>query len=1206
YKLVEVIGEGGMGTVWLAQQTDPVRRPVALKVIKAGMGTRQVVARFEAERQALALMDHPNIAKVLDGGVTPDGRPFFAMELVKGVPITKFCDERRLAPKDRLELFVPVCQAVQHAHQKGIIHRDLKPSNVLVALYDGRPVPKVIDFGVAKAAGQPLTDKTLVTGLGTVVGTPEYMSPEQAELNQLDVDTRSDVYALGVLLYELLTGTTPLQKKRVREAALLEVLRLVREEEAPRPSTRLSTTDELPSIAANRGLEPKRLSGLVRGELDWIVMKALEKDRARRYETATGFAADVRRYLDDEPVQACPPSAAYRLKKFARRNKGRLAVAAGVFVAATVMAASIGWAVRDRVARQAEIEQAESARLVQVEGQVRASLNAARTLIDENKLVPARAKLAQARAQLGNDGPALGTLAAEVEVGAADLDRFQQFLELIDRAHQAETAPLLENTSVVDGSSGLAATPAPAQTGERRPAAVVPFLLAALQDYGVLEGDHWNGTLESGLLGRQQVEQIRRTAYEELLWLADDVFRRRQAHRSEGTLSRDAAARQALAYLGRAEHAHRPTQAFYVLRARCRKGLGDEAAAQGDRQLADQTPATMAIDHALRGQAALDARQLAEGVQAFEAALRLEPTHYWSMMHLGYCLCDLGRGPEDYVAAARVFTGCLLKRPDHSHAFCCRGNAFQNLRRFDDAAADYTKAVELDPKHAHAWNNRGLTYLRMGQAGKAVVDFSLAIELDPKGALAWCNRGNAYYKLGKPDKAIADYSRAIALDPTHARAWTGRGAAYNELGHADKAVADHSRAIDLDPMHAIAWNNRGNAYHKLGQADEAIADYSKAIELDPTFAIAWRNRGNAYSKPAQADKAVADYSKAIDLDLTYTNAWVNRGLAYLRLRQPDKAVADFSKVIELDPKQAEAWAGRGLAYVRLGHADKALVDLSRAIDLDPNLARAWANRGAAYLQLSQPGQAVEDSSRAVELDPKLAIAWCNRGDAYYKLGQVDKAVADYSKAIDLDPNGAEGWCNRGNAYLRLRQTDKAIADHSRAIELDPQYARAWYGRGNASLRLGQRDEAIADYSRAIELSPKYATAWANRGLAYLQLGRPDRAVADCSRAVELDPKLWNVWSILGTAHYRAGNPKAAVTALHKSAELGPGRDAEEWFFLAMAHHRMGHHDEARKAYEQAVRWLDRNQDGLAKDKGQAEGLRRLRAEAEGVLELKKK
>ncbi len=362
YKLLQQLGEGGMGAVFMAEQTQPVQRKVALKVIKPGMDSRQVLARFEAERQALALMDHPNIARVLDAGATESGLPYFVMELVKGVPITRYCDERRLTPRQRLELFVPVCRAVQHAHQKGIIHRDLKPSNVLVALYDGQPVPKVIDFGVAKATGPKLTERTLFTEFGQVVGTLEYMSPEQAELNQLDVDTRSDVYSLGVLLYELLTGTTPLGHGRLREAPLLEVLRLIREEEPPRPSTRLSTAEHLPSIAASRGVEPRKLSGLVRGELDWVVMKCLEKDRDRRYETATGLAGDIERYLADEPVQACPPSAWYRFRKLARRNKG--ALAAAVAAALVVLLAGVGLGIsnvlisRERDEKVTALEQA--------------------------------------------------------------------------------------------------------------------------------------------------------------------------------------------------------------------------------------------------------------------------------------------------------------------------------------------------------------------------------------------------------------------------------------------------------------------------------------------------------------------------------------------------------------------------------------------------------------------------------------------------------------------------------------------------------------------------------------------------------------------------------------------------------------------------------------------------------------------------------
>jgi eukaryotic-like serine/threonine-protein kinase len=358
YKLLQQIGEGGCGVVYMAEQEEPVRRRVALKVIKLGMDTRQVIARFEAERQALALMDHPNIAKVLDAGATEAGRPYFVMELVRGIKITEYCDQNNLSTNERLQLFIEICRAIQHAHQKGIIHRDIKPSNILVTLHDGAPVPKVIDFGIAKATtGQRLTDKTLFTAFEQFIGTPAYMSPEQAEMSGLDIDTRSDIYALGVLLYELLTGKTPFDAKRLVEAGIDEIRRIIREEEPPRPSTRISTliASEQTTVARCRGAEAPKLIHAVRGDLDWIVMKAMEKDRTRRYETANGLAMDITRFLDNEPIVARPPSNFYRFQKLARRNKLAFAAVAAVATALVLGAGVSTWqAVR---ATRAEREQ---------------------------------------------------------------------------------------------------------------------------------------------------------------------------------------------------------------------------------------------------------------------------------------------------------------------------------------------------------------------------------------------------------------------------------------------------------------------------------------------------------------------------------------------------------------------------------------------------------------------------------------------------------------------------------------------------------------------------------------------------------------------------------------------------------------------------------------------------------------------------------
>ncbi len=401
YRLLQLIGEGGMGSVFLAEQTEPVTRRVALKIIKLGMDTRRVIARFEAERQALALMDHPNIAKVLDAGSTDTGRPYFVMELVNGEPITECCDKNNLTIRERLDLFTHVCHAVQHAHTKGIIHRDLKPGNVLVNVQDGRLHPKIIDFGIAKAIDRRLTDKTLFTELRQLIGTPEYMSPEQAE-GSLDIDTRTDLYSLGVLLYELLTGVTPFDPRRLRSAAYAEIPRIIRDDEPTRPSTRLfESGEQLPGVAARRRVDPARLGAMLRGDLDCVVMKCLEKDRARRYQTAAGLAADVFRHVAGEPVSAVPPSAAYKLRKFARRH--RAGVLAGFVIAVTLILGVVGttigmvWALRERDRAEAQATRAELAEEEQGRERQRAE-NALMGEAEERRRSEEQRELAERRA----------------------------------------------------------------------------------------------------------------------------------------------------------------------------------------------------------------------------------------------------------------------------------------------------------------------------------------------------------------------------------------------------------------------------------------------------------------------------------------------------------------------------------------------------------------------------------------------------------------------------------------------------------------------------------------------------------------------------------------------------------------------------------------------------------------------------------------
>jgi tetratricopeptide (TPR) repeat protein len=1016
YQLLEPIGEGGMGTVWMAQQTEPVKRLVAVKLIKAGMDSKQVIARFEAERQALALMDHANIARVLDGGTSGAGRPYFVMDLVKGVPITRYCDEHRLTPRQRLELFLSVCQALQHAHQKGIIHRDLKPSNVLVALYDGKPVPKVIDFGVAKAAGQPLTEKSLVTGFGAVVGTPEYMSPEQAEINQLDIDTRSDIYSLGALLYELLTGSPPFTRKEVEKGGLLEMLRVIREQEPTRPSAKLSTADGLPTLAANRGMEPAKLTRLVRGELDWIVLKALEKDRNRRYETADAFAADVQRYLNDETVLACPPSAFYRLRKFVRRKKAALATVAAVALVVLVAAGSVGWTLNER--RERHRRNADEI--------VRAVDEGWKFLV-QRRWPEALAPAQHARKVLdhteGHDA-----LRPRVEELLDDLEMIQK-LEEIE----------LRMTAVNYGSKNWCAGTA----GE---------CSRAFRDYGI----------DVLALGADAVaEQIRKRRIAEYLvesldtwaWAEEDPTRRAHLRAvmekadPEGILAR-------------------------ISRALQRGDRAELRTILAGLDVGRVPPATLGILRGTLFQSGLHK----EAIEWLRAAHAAHPGDFWINQNLANA--HAWTDPPQWGEALRHYTAALALRPQTPWLYVNIGVALKRLGKRDAALAAWRKALDLRPNFAPALSNIGGQLTKDRKYGQAEVVLRQAVAHQPDLVMAHYNLGCLYGETKRTKEALASFDRALDLDPGLAPAYSGRGMMWVVVKEFDRAVADFHLALKHDNKLAEAYHGLGWVCEQKKQYADAIKWYETAVRHAPLSVPTLSRLGDTYwalgrqeaaSGSRQRatdhfDKAIARYKDAIRLDKNNAEAWYRLGNASHDSGQIRAAVTAFEKAAALKPASDDAeyqpHYNLGHVYGRLGDYPKAVAAYRAAIGANPGYARAYANLALALADQGDFAAAEKAAAAALARDKKDLKSVLNLAMTLDRQGRYAEALAFLQQSVQK----LEGSKEQGARIKRLIGLYEHLARLQKQL---PAILRGEEGPAAGDLlHLGEVCLAMKDYAAA--------------------------------------------------------------------------------------------------------------------------------------------
>ncbi|MFO0881215.1 MAG: serine/threonine-protein kinase [Gemmataceae bacterium] len=1011
YKLRQQIGEGGMGTVWMADQTEPVKRKVAVKLIRVERGqSKMILARFEAERQAIALMDHPHIAKLLDAGTTDTGSPFFVMELVKGVPLNDFCDTHKLTIPERLNLFTQICSAVQHAHQKGIIHRDLKPSNILVESHDGRPVPKVIDFGLAKATtGLQLSEQSMFTAFGSVMGTPAYMAPEQATFNAVDVDTRADVYALGVILYELLTGTTPITRDTLKRAALDEMLRLVREQEAPTPSSRLSAAESMPSIAASRQTEPAKLGRFVKGELDWIVLKALAKERDRRYETASGFARDVERFLAHEPVTAGPPGATYRLRKFVRRNRPQVVAVSLVLLAlvAGVVGTTAGLIEAKRqeraalAAQAAEADRAEGERLAKLDAEVRR----------------AEAEGQQRRAEAGERlaGDRLVQVEAEKRTAVEEKARAEQEQRIAQAVKNFLQTKLLAQADATAQADALMRAGGPAAEAKPNPT-VRELLDRAAKE---LAPDKIEANFPNQPLVQAEILKTVGEAYRGVGEAATSIpFVTRSVELFKARLGPD-----------------HPT----TLASMHHLALGYRGAGQWDRALP----------------------LFEETLQLFKAKLGPDhPTTFAGMnnLALGY------RGAGQWDKALPLLEETLkLKKarlgPDHPSTLTSMNNlavGYGDAGKLDRALPQFEETLKLmkarlgpdHPTTLTSMNNLALGYRDAGQWDKALPLFEETLKLtkaklgpdNPSTLARMNNLAGGYRDAGQMDKALPLLEETLKqfkakLGPDHPTTLTGMNnlaMGYLEAGKLDRALPLFEEALKLrkarlgpdHPDTLTSMNNLALGYR--GQPDKVLPLFEETLRLTkaklgpdhPNTLAGMHNLAAGYREAGQLDKALPLLEETLRLTKAklgpdHPNTLISMNslaVCYWSLKRLDQSVPLFEAVLPLREKTL----GRG-------HPDT----LTTVANLGVNYRDAGRLMEATPL-LEEAHRAAKKHASLRWVGPQLVGAYTKAGKPAEAARLIDELLADARKTLPKDsPQLAEQLAPFGLALLGLKRFAEA-------------------------------------------------------------------------------------------------------------------------------------------------------------------------------------